>query len=330
MAGIDGVSFSGIASGIDTKSIVDALVAIEKKPGVLAQQKQDKLKSVAGLYGTLATKLKALKDKAAALKLVSQAAVYVASSSDATKVAATATSGAQPGTHEITVTQLAQAERELGGAKNGGSYGDADTTTVGTGSVTITYAGTTTAIDVTGKSLTEVASAINGASLGVSASVMNVGTSESPSYKLVVSGQETGSTKSIGIAADAGVDLEFTQLTTAQDAELTVDGVPIVRSSNTVSDAISGVTFDLKDEGTVTVTLTQDSSAVKKKIQDLVDAYNDVVQTLNANGKYDAATKIAGPLFGDATAKQIGSSLTTIALGNGAEYADDEAFNSLA
>jgi flagellar hook-associated protein 2 len=112
-----------------------------------------------------------------------------------------------------------------------------------------------------------------------------------------------------------------------------VDGVDIQRDSNSVGDVIPGVSFTLlapTATGTdVTLSISTDVSAVKTKIKKMIDVYNEVVSFINANGTYDAASKTAGPFFGDNSITSIKSNLATLFLTGGAEYAADEAFNSL-
>jgi flagellar capping protein FliD len=101
----------------------------------------------------------------------------------------------------------------------------------------------------------------------------------------------------------------FTQTQPAQDSQFTIDGYPssgyITRSSNTISDVIPGVTIDLQNIGTAKVTVTRDSSAIKTKVQALVDQYNTITQLIKDNSGYDAATKVAGILMGDSTISAI-------------------------
>lgn len=331
-----GISFTGVASGLDTASIVAALVKLEKKPIELMQAKIDKAKTLTGLYGKLKTHLETLQQKASALSTVNKGLAFSVSSSDETVLVGKASAGALAGSHSVTVTQLAKAGRSLGAGKLGAIYSDSNVTTVGSGSVSITYAGTTTAVDVSGKSLNDAALAINDADLGVTASVVNTGAAGSPSYKLVVTGNETGASNALSVTADAGVNLEFSPLTSAQNAILEVDGIAVERDTNAVSDVIEGVTLDLKSTGSSTVTVAPDSSAVKSKIKDLVDAYNAALGFIHANSQYNADSKIAGGLFGQSTAKTIKSSLTSAVLKNGtaatggsAQLTENEAFASL-
>ena len=97
------------------------------------------------------------------------------------------------------------------------------------------------------------------------------------------------------ISADLGgfASEDFLETQSAQDSEFKVDGFPlgsdewITRSSNTVDDVISGVTLHLLDTGTVQVSLTRDTEAVKEKLNTWVDAYNEVLSYIDENTAYD-------------------------------------------
>jgi len=132
-----------------------------------------------------------------------------------------------------------------------------------------------------------IVAAINGAGLGISASLINTGNSSTP-YKIMVTGA-TGAANSFTLTSSV---LSFGDpIQTAHDAALRVDGVDITSSSNSVAEAIPGVTLNLiatngtsttSNNGTTTVTgtpaslnLANDTSAAKTKVLALVTAYND-------------------------------------------------------
>jgi len=113
--------------------------------------------------------------------------------------------------------------------------------------------------------------------------------------------------------------MTFSDTQTAQNASLTVDGIPITRSSNVVGDVISGVTFSLvKDtvaSGPISVTVSKDSSAVKAKIQSFLTAYNDLRSYISTNTKYDTVTKVAAPLMGETAVNTVSQGLVSL-IGN--------------
>ncbi len=112
-------------------------------------------------------------------------------------------------------------------------------------------------------------------------------------------------------------EADFTETLSAQDSRIKVDGYPtgvdewITRSSNTISDVITGVTLHLHDTGTIKASLTRDVESLKTKIDDLVDAYNDVKTFLVENTAYNEDEDLAGILQTDSTVRSIGSMLRT-------------------
>lgn len=326
-----GISFSGVASGIDTDAIIAALTKLESKPVELAKSKQKSLQSLSALVKTLSSKLSALRDAAAGLTTLSQGLAFTASSTDATKLTASASSAATAGPYSIAITQLATAATTSVAAAT--TITDPDAAVAGSGNLHVTYAGSTTSIDVSGKSLNEIRDLVNASVPGVTASVINVGASESPDWRLVVTGKESGAAKALTITQDTGLGLTFDPITTAKNAMFTVNGIAVQRDTNTVGDVIPGVSFTLlaptAPGSDLTLTVSTDLPGVKAKIKKLVDAFNDVVSFINSNSNYDAATKTAGSFFGDNSIRTIKSTLTTLVLGGGQGFVEDEAYGTL-
>ncbi len=108
------------------------------------------------------------------------------------------------------------------------------------------------------------------------------------------------------------------QIQAGADASISIDGVTTTASSNAVTEVISGVTLNLKkaEPGTtVTVTVGRDYDAVKEKITAFVTAYNEIMDSMQAQFTYDAANqKPGGPLFGDTTLRSIKSKLADVLL----------------
>lgn len=117
------------------------------------------------------------------------------------------------------------------------------------------------------------------------------------------------------------------ELQAGADAHITVDGVDIYPTSNTVDDVIAGVILDLKkvaDTTTVTLTVGSDYDAVKEKIEEFVTAYNETMDAINAQLTYDSENAApGGPLFGDSTLRTIRSNLVNIILNKVEGVSDD-------
>jgi len=106
-------------------------------------------------------------------------------------------------------------------------------------------------------------------------------------------------------------EADFTETQSARDSQIKVDGFPpgeeewISRSSNTIDDALQGVTLHLHDTGTVQVNLTRDVESVKQKLTAMIDAYNSVVTFLAEKTGYNSNLGTAGVLMGDSTVSSI-------------------------
>ena len=186
------ISFSGLASGLDTSSIITQLTTTAQVPITNLNTQITGYNSQLSDWQTLNTNLAAL--QTAVTTLSSQATVDVPSASSTNPAAATITGqvGATFGSHSLTVSQLATAQEVVSASQSSG------TTALGL-SGAFTLNGKTIQIN-TGDALSDVASKINAAGAGVNATVVNVGTND---YKLTVSSAQTGVVNSIA-AADTG------------------------------------------------------------------------------------------------------------------------------
>lgn len=141
----------------------------------------------------------------------------------------------------------------------------------------------------------------------------NAGSGTSALTMPSISQRTEGGTVSASLAGFAAAD--FTETLSAQDSQIKVDGYPtgagewISRSSNTISDVISGVTLHLHDTGTVQVSLTRDVESLKTRVDDFINAYNDVKTFLVENTAYSEDEEEAGLLQTDSTVRSIGNML---------------------
>lgn len=112
--------------------------------------------------------------------------------------------------------------------------------------------------------------------------------------------------------------IRMRQIQAGANASITIDGIEVTSTSNMVKDVIPGVTLNLKksaSDTTLTLSISRDYEAVKKKIEEFVNAYNEAIEAINSHLKYNETTKEpGGVLFGDNTLKTIKSSLTQIIL----------------
>lgn len=318
------LSSLGVGSGLDITSLVNELVSAERAPveSRLSSQASDvatKISAMAQLKGALSTFQTAV-DK---LKTSSSLAALKATSSDESVFTATATSNAAESSYDVEVSQLAKAQQLVSTA----TYASGDTA-VGSGSLTLKVGSNSfeVTIDPSANTLKDIRDAINNASgnTGVKASLIS-GTSGT---QLVLTGTKTGANNTISISADGGdggLDaLEYSSTATgnytekqaAQDAELTIAGIAYNGSSNTISDAIDGVTLKLlsttEANSPETLTISNDSSTVQSNVQAFVDAYNTMIGVINSLDSYDADSQKAGALLGDGLLLSISGSITRL------------------
>lgn len=256
MATISGpaISFSGVGSGIDTASMVKALMDLERMPVTNLQNKIKTVNTEKGVVQELNTQLGTLRTKAQALFSDAGTATTLAKKATVgtdTVLGASATAAASAGSYNVTVNALAQNHTM---ASTPGA-----TLTAGT-SLGITVGGNTQTFAVeAGDTLQTFADRVNAdSSAGAQASVIN--------NQLVFISKSTGQSGAIGLGGTAAAGLGMTTTQAAQDASLTVNGVAVTSSTNEVANAVNGVTFTAKAVGTTKVDVATDDSATVKKV----------------------------------------------------------------
>ena len=294
------LSFSGIASGIDSQAIIDSSVASARLARVTPNQKKvGELEETNTALENLGEKLDALRTTLQQFTALSGGGVSkTGSSSKESVVGATASNAATNGSYDVTVTTLAKnhtysfdqtyssstspLQRTLTGAE--GAAARTVTFTVGTG----TYQETVSVVVTNGSyAISQFVSDFNAAATKAEASLVNVGTETSPSYKVVISGSYEGTEK--GTIARTSLGASLTNLTpysesAASNSSISISGIgTIARSTNSISDVIPGVTLNLASAGTATVKIAEDSATTTAKMQDFVTAFNDVVKFVTEN-----------------------------------------------
>jgi flagellar hook-associated protein 2 len=323
------ISFGGLGNGLDFGQVVDQLVKVAHLPVDRLTEKKALLNSKSTDYATLSTKLIGLQSAADKLRLSTSFDRSSTSVSDATALSATGSSTATAGTYSIRITQLAQSHQITNKAAKAVAATTADivggasgtfTFRVGTGANQTVTLGATATLD-------DLKTAINDLGAGATAAIINAGSDTAPAYRLVLTAASTGASNGITIISD-NTSLDFGNgsgtggvdtLQAAQDATVVVgdptqNPVTLTRGSNTVSDAIPGVTLTLfKATGTSTVQVgvSRDVAAVKANITALATSYNEVVKFINERNTYDIATKKGGIFFNEPTVRGVLSQLRT-------------------
>ncbi|MEZ4754202.1 MAG: flagellar filament capping protein FliD [Bdellovibrionota bacterium] len=317
------INFSGIASGIDSSSLIEAILAQQRSALI-----EPKLKTKTTLEETnealseLTNLLNDLNTTVSKFRLVNGGVVAKqAVSSDETKVAATASNSATTGSYTINVSQLASNgvlsfdDRFASGSStinssinNGASAADRTVNiAIGTGAqqenINIVLTNTSTAQDYV--------DSFNSQSTKATASLVNLGTESSPSYGILISSSSEGTelgtlSQTVGAEVQTAGTGAFTAATTDQatDAQFTIDGISgtITRGSNTVSDVIAGLSFNFQATGSAKVTVGVDAESTSSSVEEFVTAFNKIVQFVKENdavtqGESDQeVTNIFGPL----------------------------------
>jgi flagellar hook-associated protein 2 len=312
-----GISLTGMASGLDTDSIISQLMALEQNKVTAVQMRQVKIQAHKDDLSSIKTKLDAFKSAAAALSdAATWKATQATSSSDITKLGVTLLSGAGIGGHTVQIDKLASS------AQHGFTY----TSSATAGSFDLSYAPTASdptptkvTINVAANATaTDVATLINANETSpVYAAVIK---DASNNERIVLSARKTGEdsnfaldTTAMGAGSSLAEDAAYSRTGTVLNASYTLDGEAVARTSqsNIIENAIPGVRLTLKGvtSSPMSVTTTPaaiDTDAVTKKVQALVDAYNAVVTStrseLSEKSDPKATTSSGlktGTLFGD-------------------------------
>ena len=314
------ISFSGLATGIDTDTMIEQLVSLEAAKVTLLAEKQDNYSSQIEIIQNLNSKLQALQNVAEDLSTIDDFLSYETETSDDDYITLSASGSASPGSYSIVVDSLATAERRY---SNGFSAED-EAGVAGAGTLTITIDDgddetvDTAEIEITASdTLESIVSKINSTSVEVTAGILYDGTN----YYLQLSGKITGQESAISVTEGAGLslgldDAEANIVQTASDAQIQMDGFTITSDSNEVTTAIQGVTLRLQDvtevDAPITVTISPNSDAIIEKIQGFVDAYNEVMSIIHDEFSYTGEAKDAGHLTGDFTLRSIQSQLSSL------------------
>ncbi len=331
------LSSPGLGSGLDINSIVGQLMTLEQRPLLLLNNKEAGQQAKISAYGSLKGALSSFQNSVKTLTNASTFSGVKATTTNPDIVTASALSSAAAGSHQIEVLTLAQAQKIKSDA-----FASTDTA-IGSGTLTIEFGtynndGSFTnhpdklakpiTIESGQSSLGSIRDAINQADVGVSASIVNDGTGN----RLVIASKDTGLNNALKITVDdndgnhtdtaglsrlaydasTGGAANMAETVAAQNATMVIDGINISKPSNTISDALGGVTFNLlkADPGTTTtLSVARDVSKVQAGAEAFVKAYNELTKTIADVSRYDTANQQASILTGDSTVRAIQTQL---------------------
>ena len=309
--GTVGLAFGSATSGqgFDVATTVSSIVSIRQgvetawKDQLTALQGQDTVLSQIGTdLSTMYSALTSLTDFSGVM------AQKQGSSSDNNILSlSSASSTATAGSHSVVVTAL---------AKTSSMYTSQLSSSTASVSGSLTFqvgSGTAQTVDVaSGSTLVDYAKAINLAGIGVRASVITDSSGSRLSFVSQTSGAGGQLTVTGSLSDGSGNALTINQGQTGSDAQLTVDGVAVTSSSNTISGAIPGVSFQLVSadpSSTVQVVIANDNSSIETAFNTFVSAYNTVAKELAVQSKVVSGST-APPLSGTSTLSMLQQALS--------------------
>lgn len=334
---------SSTTTALDVPTLVSQLMAVERRPIDTLNTQITSYQTKISSFGTLSGLVSSF--QTAAQNLGTTLQKLAATPSDPSVFSATAGSPAVPGNYTVEVSKLAQSQSLVaagqasstaaigngtattvtfdfgtigGGTLTNGVYSGAAFTSNGNGTASIT-------IDSTNNTLEGIRDAINTASMGVTATIVNDG-SGTP-YRLALTSGSSGASNSMKITTSGGdgsIDSllaydpagtqNLTQTIAAQNADLTVNGIAITSASNTVSEAIQGVTLTLTNTTAAPASLTvaRDTTAINTAASGFVDAYNALAGQIKSRSAYATNGSAGGALAGDGTLRVMQDQLRSI------------------
>src|SRR5690554_776268 len=320
-----GISSLGIGSGVLTADLLDQLVKAERSVTETRLNSRTELaQAKISAYGQLRSALTELRLPMRQLSSADSLKAFSATSSQSGVSVSVDSTKANQGSYSVYVDQLAQAHSLATKA----TVADKNTTSIGSGKLTITVGdkSETITVDSSNNTLQGLANAINKAGVGASASVIDTGSG----FTLVLSSDETGAANAIQISVEdgdgnnsdeAGLSRfafngevkNLNETAEAQDAKITINSIEISRPTNTFQNVIDGLTFEVSEaKVTSTVKVAQDTGAVADRVQAFVDKFNALQQTIKSLAGVDLSTGKGSILSGDSTVRSIQSQLRGI------------------
>jgi flagellar hook-associated protein 2 len=309
------VAGTGLSSGIDYTTLLNAIDKSLSEPITLMKDQESPLNNELSAWGKISSAASNLNSAAAALGQTSLFSTYSAASSDPSVATATASSSAIPGTYSLSVSALAT--KDVMASQGVAATSTAVSSSGATGTYDITVNGKTTDVALnssTGYTLADLSQAINNSGAGVSASIINNGSSTDP-YQLVLTSDNTGTNNDISVtdptlaASSTATALTFSTTQAAQNASLSYGGISITSQSNTVNNVIPGVTLNLASTGSTTVTVGLDTNAIDSAVNNFVSSYNSLLSDVSSQQTYNTSNKSTGPLGGNPALSSLVNSL---------------------
>jgi flagellar hook-associated protein 2 len=315
-----GISSPGVGSGLDIGSLVSQLVAAERKPiGDRIARDSKRIDSQISALGSLKGGLSSLQTALASLKSESDFQVRATTSAKPEVFTATARSSAASGSYQLEVRNLATAHKLNSAAFDGGA-----SSVVGTGTLTISAGDESFDVVIAdgANTLGAIRDAINASPENKSVSATIVQSDQGA--RLVLAARSTGTENAISITptgGDGGLSafayvpngtMTMQELVQAKDALVRIEGFELSSATNTITDAIDGVTISLikaEPDTTYTLTVANDPKAAKDRVKSFVAAFNQLATTMAGLRAYNPDTRVSGALLGDALLRSVESEI---------------------
>lgn len=287
------INISGLVGGFDYNSILQQIQILKSRQINMAQVQQQQLQNKKAAVSQINDILKNIYNSINNFTDLNTLNAKGVSVSDSTVLSAavTDTLKAQAGVYDIQVNQLAQ--NDVYASANVFSNKNTQLAGLGSGTLTINYQGgdynvvydSTYSLQPLADEINKTAQTYNG---DFRASIINVGTSSNPQYKLVINSNKTGAENGITIT-DSNNNFDgltnvlggFNHVRTAQNAQITINGIQVESSTNTFDSVLDGVSFTALKVGSTTVEISQDRKPIKDLLTNFVTQYNTLVDKLN-------------------------------------------------
>lgn len=316
-----GISFGSptSGSGFDVSTTVSQIMANMENVETPWKTKLSSLESQGSAISNLGTLLSAVSNDLSELTDVTGIMSEKTGSSSDTSIVelSSATTSAQAGTHTVVVKNMATASSGYLTAVTNSSDTISGSMTIQVG----TAAAQTISVDSNSNTLSTLASAINNANLGVTANVLTDTSGSRLSLVSATSGSngDLTVTSTITDTSNSNASLSYTTSATGKDASLTVDGIDLTSASNTISNMIPGVTFQILsssstdtagDYNATSVVIGNNSTGVESALNSFVNDYNSLISAMNVQEGNDASGN-AEPLYGSPTLSLLQQQLTS-------------------
>ncbi|MFL9675903.1 flagellar filament capping protein FliD [Pseudomonas marginalis] len=321
-----GTTITGVGSGFDTQAIVKSLVDAERAPkqaqiNTQSQKATTQLSSI----GKIQAALDAFRGALTSMGTDNSFSGLTGTSSDEKVATMTANQGAANGSFSLIVNQLATPSKLSTKTYAGGPSTVVNAGTTAT-TLTITQAGKNFDLSVpAGATLQQVRESINSTfgTAGLSANILT----DSTGSRLILTSSNGGVGSDLTMSGNSGIDTGYTVVSPPQNAKYTIDGIAAESKSNSITDAVSGVSIKLLSVSptvtandtapdpkrtAMTISVTTSATALKSGVKGFVDTYNALLKAMNAETKItkDAAgNSIAATLTGDSTMRTLQSAI---------------------